>query len=81
VPHPPRRSNQTEGVHEEKDYAKYDKGGFEQYFAGAVVHLDSPTFNEAAKADLRFAVWQWSNLAPAQLVITVPALACAEMIE
>ena len=72
MPHPSRRPNQTERVYEEEDYAEYDKRGFEQPFAGAVVHLGSPTFNEGDKADLRFAGWQRSNLAPAQLWITVP---------
>ena len=52
--------------------AEYDKRGFEQPFAGAVVHVGSPTFTEGDKGDLRFAGWQRSNLAPAQLWITVP---------
>jgi hypothetical protein len=73
MPHPPRRPNQTEGIYQEEDYAEDYKRSFEQHFAGGVVHLGSPIFNEETKLTIALAGWQRSNLVPAQLVITVPA--------
>src|SRR5215510_9620524 len=44
MPYPPRGPNQTKWINQEEDYAEDDKRGFEQHFAGGVVHLDSPIF-------------------------------------
>src|SRR5262249_26864444 len=42
IPTPRAKANQV--VDQEEDYAEDDKRGFEQHFAGGVVHLESPIF-------------------------------------